>query len=286
MSKLIITVAPVGAEVTRKQTPHVPISPAQIAAEAKRAWEAGASVVHVHGRNPDESATQSAEVFGEIIQRVREGTDLIVQVSTGGATGMSAEERLGPLLCEPEMATLTVGTVNFGDEVFENPLPVVERFAREIQAKGIRPEIEVFDLGMLPTADRLVEKGLISDPVHYDFVMGVAGGVAATPANLQHLVSQIRTHATWTVAAMGRHQLPMNTLAILMGGHVRTGFEDNIYYSRGVLASSNAQLVERVVRLARELGREVATPAEARRIIGIEPRFGYTVGNVSTSLDR
>jgi 3-keto-5-aminohexanoate cleavage enzyme len=269
VNKLIITVAPVGAEVTRKQTPHVPISPEEIAAEAKRAWEAGASIVHVHGRNADETATQSAEVFGEIIERVRATTHLIVQVSTGGATGMSAEERLGPLACQPDMATLTVGTVNFGSEVFENPLPMVEHFARKIKSKGIRPEIEVFDSGMMPTADRLAEKELISDPVHYDFVMGVAGGISATPANLQHLVSQIRPKSTWTVAAMGRHQLPMNTLAILLGGHVRTGFEDNIYDSKGVLATSNAQLVERLVRIARELGREVATPAEARQILGL-----------------
>lgn len=269
MSKLIITVAPVGAEVTRAQTPHVPISPDEIAAEAKRAWEAGASIVHVHGRNPDGTPTQSAEVFGEIIARVRALTDLIVQVSTGGATGMSPEERLGPLACAPEMATLTVGTLNFGHEVFANPLPVVERFAREIRARGIRPEVEVFDSGMLPTADRLVEKELLADPLHYDFVMGVPGGIAATPANLMHLASQVRRGATWTVAAMGRHQLPMNALGILLGGHVRTGFEDNIYHARGALATSNAQLVERIVRIANELGREVATPAEARAILGL-----------------
>jgi 3-keto-5-aminohexanoate cleavage enzyme len=266
---LIITVAPVGAEVTREQTPHVPISPHEIAAEAKRAFDAGAAIVHVHGRNPDGSATQSSAVFGEIIERVRSTTDLIVQVSTGGATGMTAEERLEPLACDPEMATLTVGTLNFGHEIFENPLPLVECFAGEILARGMKAEVEVFDTGMLSTADRLVEKRLLNDPLHYDFVMGVPGGIAATPANLLHLSSSIRPGATWTVAAMGRFQLPMATLAIVMGGHVRVGFEDNIHYTKGVLATSNAQLVERVVRIARELGREVATPAEAREILGL-----------------
>ena len=270
--KLIITVAPVGAEVMRDQTPHIPITPSEIAAEARRAHEAGASIVHVHGRNPDGTPTQSAAVFSEIIERIRAQTDLIVQVSTGGATGMSADERLQPLSCQPEMATLTVGTLNFGHEIFENPLPLVERFAREIRSRGIRPEIEVFDTGMLPTADRLVAAELLSDPLHYDFVMGVPGGIAATPQNLMHLAASIRRAATWSVAAMGRHQLPMATLAILLGGHVRVGFEDNIFYRKGQLATSNAQLVERVVRLARELGREVATPAEARELLGLAAR--------------
>lgn len=272
MDKLIITVAPVGAEVTREHTPHIPISPEEIAEEARRARDAGASIVHLHGRHADGAPTQSAVVFGDIIERVRARTDLIVQVSTGGATGMTAEERLEPLACAPDMATLTVGTLNFGRDVFENPLDLVERFAREIKARGIRPEVEVFDTGMLATADRLVEDELLSDPLHYDFVMGVPGGIAATPANLMHLSRSVRRHATWTVAAMGRHQLPMANLAILLGGHVRVGFEDNIYYARGVLATSNAQLVERVVRLARELGREVATPAEARKILGVVER--------------
>lgn len=272
MHKLIITVAPVGAEVTREQTPHIPISPQEIAEEARRARDAGASIVHVHGRNADGTPTQSRAVFDEIIRLVREKTDLIVQVSTGGATGMTAEERLEPLECEPEMATLTVGTLNFGRDVFSNPQDLVERFAREIKARRIRPEVEVFDTGMLATADRLVDQELLADPVHYDFVMGVPGGIAATPANLLHLAGQARRHSSWTVAAMGRHQLPMANLAILLGGHVRVGFEDNIYYTRGVLATSNAQLVERVVRLARELGREIATPEEARRILGVPER--------------
>ena len=281
MHKLIITVAPVGAEVTREQTPHVPITPAEIAGEARRAHAAGASIVHVHGRNPDGSPTQKRSVFGEIIDRVREATDLIVQVSTGGAAGMTAEERLEPLDCEPDMATLTLGTLNFGREVFSNPLDLVERFAREIRSRRIRPEVEIFDSGMLPTADRLVDQELLADPLHYDFVMGVPGGIAATPANLLHLAGQVRRHASWTVAGMGRHQLPMATLAILMGGHVRVGFEDNVYYTRGVLASSNAQLVERVVRLAHELGREVATPAEARKILGVRDHGARLHGKIS-----
>lgn len=271
MEKLVITVAVDGAEVTREQNPHLPISPAEISADAERCRKAGASVVHVHGRLPDGTPTQSAEVYAEILREVNGRTDLIVQVSTGGAVGMAAEERLQPISLVPEMATLTTGSVNFGTEVFLNPPDLIERFARTMVEKGVVPEIEAFDLGHIQNALALVKKGILKLPLHFDFVMGVPGGIAPTIKNLLVMAESLPEGCTWTVAGIGRAQLPLANAAILLGGHVRVGLEDNLYYSKGVPATNEA-LVARVVRLAEELGREVATPAEARRILRIPER--------------
>ncbi len=273
MDKLVITAALTGAEVTRAETPHLPVTPEEIAADAQACHAAGAALVHVHARCDDGRPTQDGAVYARILAAVRERCDVIVQTSTGGAVGMSPQERLQPVLLRPEMATLTTGTVNFGQAVFMNPLPEVETFARTMLAHGVVPEIEVFDTGMIDAALLLVKRGILALPLHFDFVMGVPGGIGATPKNLLHLAESIPAGCTWTVAGIGRHQLPMAALAIVLGGHVRVGLEDNIYYARGVLAT-NAQLVERVVRLARELGREVATPFEARRTLRITQRSG------------
>jgi 3-keto-5-aminohexanoate cleavage enzyme len=266
MEKLIITVAVDGAEVTRQQNPYLPISPAEIAADARACREAGAALLHVHGRLPDGTATQSGEVYAEIIREVGAQTDIIIQVSTGGAVGMRPEDRIQPVYQKPEMATLTTGTVNFGREVFMNPPEVIEQFAKAMVEQGVVPEIEAFDVGHITNALALVKQGILQLPLHFDFVLGVPGGIAPTIKNLLHMVESIPAGCTWSVAGVGRAQLPLANAAILLGGHVRVGLEDNIYYSKGVLAS-NEMLVARVVRLARELGREVATPDEARRIL-------------------
>lgn len=271
MDKLIITCALTGAELTRADTPHLPITPEEIAEDAARCAAAGAAMVHVHARYDDGTPTQDAAVYARILAEIRKRSAVIVQTSTGGAVGMTPRERLQPVLLRPEMATLTTGTVNFGSAVFMNPLPHVEEFARTMVAEGVVPEIEVFDTGMVDAALRLVQKGILSLPLHFDLVMGVQGGIAATPRNLLHLVESLPPGSTWSVAGIGRAQLPMAALALVMGGHVRVGLEDNIYYARGQLAT-NAQLVERVVRLARELGREVASPDEARRTLRIPQR--------------
>jgi 3-keto-5-aminohexanoate cleavage enzyme len=271
MEKLVITVALDGAEVTREQNPYLPVTPDEIAADAERCRNAGAAMVHVHARRPDGSPTQDPAVYAEIIRAVRDRTDVIVQVSTGGAVGMSAQERLAPVMLKPEMASLTTGTVNFGSGVFMNPPELIEEFARTMVAHGVVPEIECFDLGHVDNALALVRKGVLSLPLHFDFVMGVPGGIGPTVRNLVHMSESIPPGCTWSVAGIGRAQLPLATAAILLGGHVRVGLEDNIYYSKGVLAS-NEMLVARVVRLARELGREVATPDEARRILRLSDR--------------
>lgn len=269
MEKLIITAALSGAEVTRAQQPALPITPDEIAAAAYACWQAGAAIVHVHARRPDGTPTQDKAVYAEIIEKIRARCDLIVQVSTGGAVGMSATERLAPVELKPEMATLSMGTVNFGSDVFMNTPADMEVFARAMQAHGVKPEFEIFDSGMLTTLQRWLKKGLVSGPVHCDFVLGVPGAMAGSVESLLFLRSQLPPGASWTVAGIGPAQLPLGVLAMTLGGHVRTGFEDNVYYRKGELASSNAQLVQRLVRLSHELDRAVATPAQARALLGI-----------------
>lgn len=267
---LIITAAIVGAEVTRDQTPYLPVTAREIAEEAARCREKGASVIHLHVRDDRGAPTQDSEYFRRAIDEIRKRTDVIIQVSTGGAVGMTPEERLQPVLLGPEMASLTTGSVNFGDEVFLNTPGDIEIFAGTMKARGVRPEIEVFDAGMIESALRLLKKGLIAGHLHFNFVLGVPGGIPATAKNLLLLTESIPRGSTWTVCGIGRHQLPMNVLGMVMGGHVRTGLEDNIFYSRGELARGSWQLAERLARIAGELGRSVASPGEAREILGIK----------------
>jgi len=269
LDKLIITAAIVGAELTRAEQPNLPLTPAEMAWAAYECHQAGASIVHLHVRDKTGRPTQDPEVFRETMRLIKEKCDIIVQFSTGGATGTPVEERIAPLKLKPEMATLTTGTVNFGDDVFFNSPKFVEAIAREIQMQGIHPEIEVFEAGMIQNALSLLKKGLLTAPLHFDFVLGVLGAMPATAKNLLHLVESIPAGSTWMVAGIGRMELPLAVMAIVQGGHVRVGFEDNIYYSRGVLAKSNAELVARIVRIAKECGREVANPNDTRRILKI-----------------
>jgi 3-keto-5-aminohexanoate cleavage enzyme len=273
MDKLVITAALVGGEINKEDFPALPVTPEEIAEEAYACRQAGCSMVHLHVRDKEGKPTQSAAVFAEVIDAIRaKCPDLIVQPSTGGSTWMSIDQRIESLNLKPEIATLTTGTVNFGDEVFMNDPKGIETIARRMQLMGVKPEIEVFDAGMVENALRLVKKGLIETPLHFDFVMNVPGGIPGTPKNLMFLTELIPPGSTWTVAGVGRSQLPMSALAIIMGGHVRTGFEDNVFYAYKQPAKSNAELVARVARLARELQREVATPDEAREILHLRPR--------------
>ena len=265
--KVVITVAGIGAEVTRQQQPNLPLLADEVGEEYRRAHEAGAAIAHIHGRRPDGSPTQDRDTFRAYSAAIRARCPIIQQFSTGGAVGMSVDERIDALELRPEMATLTLGTCNFGDDVFENSLPTIRRILARIRELAITEELEIFDDGMLATADRLFAEGRLAVPAHFDFVLGVPGAAAATAETLVHFARSIPKGCTWSVAGIGRHQTAMAALAIAMGGHVRVGFEDNIYYSKGVLASSNAQLVERVVRIAREIGREPASVDEARQIL-------------------
>lgn len=269
MKKLILTAALTGAEVTREQQPALPISPEEIGIAAAECVKAGASIVHLHGRNPDGSSTQDKETYRRIIDEVRSRCDAIVQISTGGAVGMTAHERIAPVCLKPDMATLSMGSVNFGGDVFLNTPDDMKAFLDEMNRFGVKPELEIFDAGMIATVRHWIKKGWLPDNPHIDFVLGVPGAMPGTPEALMYLVSQLPPAATWTVAGIGSAQLPLGTMAMVLGGNVRTGFEDNIYFRKGELAVSNAQLIERLADLALILGREIATPSEARAMLGI-----------------
>lgn len=270
MEKLIITVAPTGSVPKKKNTPHVPITTAEIVETALRCEDAGAALIHVHVRNPaDESPSADYDLFREAYEGVRVRTRLIVQISTGGRAGMSYEQRNRRLDLRPEMASLTTGSVNFPDSAYVNDPKTIESLAADMARLGVKPEMEIFDTSMITNAVALEQKGLAAAPLHFDFVLGLKGAITATVENLVHLKNALPRGSTWCVAGIGPAQLPMTTHAILMGGHVRVGLEDNIYFSRGRLAS-NETMVERAAQMSRMLGREVATPDEARRILHLK----------------
>jgi len=274
MEPLIITTALTGAETTKKAQPNLPITPAEQAQTAKECFAAGSRVLHLHVRDADGKPTQSLEIFEDVINRVRkDAPEMIIQMSTGGAVGESFEKRMAPLKLKPHMATLNAGTLNFGDEVFTNAPKDIERLAMYFQEVNVAPEIEVYESGMIDYVAKLVKKGLITHtPLHVQFVLGVPGGMSGKAKNLvymaEHLKEEIPT-ATWGVAGIGRWQLPCAVMAIVMGGHVRVGFEDNIYYHKGVIAQSNAQLVARIARIAEEFGRPIATSEQTKEILGL-----------------
>jgi 3-keto-5-aminohexanoate cleavage enzyme len=275
MDPLVITVAPVGGELTREQQPHLPLSSEEIAEEVARCRDAGASVVHLHVRDAAGVPTQDGDRFAEAIDAItRAAPDVIVQTSTGGSVGMTEEERAQPIDLKPEMATLTTGTVNFGDDVFENPFPLVERFFLRMRELGIQPEFEVFDTGMVESARRLLDQDAEPRHAHFDLVLGVSGGMAGTAQAVVHMASLLPAGATWSATGIGRTHVPVMLTALALGGHVRTGFEDTIYLEKGRLARSNAELVTRVARVAAEAGRPLTTPDQAREILGIAGRSG------------
>ncbi len=275
MDRLIIAVAPTGSVPRKKDTPHVPVTPEEIAETAYLCEQSGASMIHVHCRDEQERPTSRYEIFKDTVARIRKRTKLIVMTSTSGIAGATDEERAEPLGTQPEMASLTSGSVNFAGRkpsiVYVNTPETVQFLAKRMLESGIKPEIEAFDVGFIAQGKKLIEMDLVREPTHFQLVMGVDGGIPATPENLLHMRSQLPPNATYVVAGMSRMQLPMTTMAILMGGHVRVGLEDNLYLRKGVLAR-NEELVARARQLAEELGREVATPDEARRILGIPPR--------------
>ena len=270
MDKLIITAAICGAEVTKENNPNVPYTIDEIGREAEAAYRAGASIIHLHVREDDGTPTQNKDRFKLAIDEIRRRCpDVIIQPSTGGAVGMTDEERLQPTELFPEMATLDCGTLNFGgDEIFVNSETTIKNFGKIMIERNIKPEIEVFDKGMIDYAIRFQKQGFIKTPMHFDFVLGVQ--MSATARDLVFMVESIPQGSTWTAAGIGRSQFQIAAMSIVMGGNVRVGFEDNTYIEKGVLAKSNGEMVEKVVRLAKELGREIATPAEAREILGLK----------------
>lgn len=269
MNKLIITCAISGAEVTKEHNKAVPYTVEEMVKEAKKAKEAGASIIHLHVRTDDGQPTQDKARYKEVIDAMKkELGDIIIQPSTGGAVGMSKEERIDVVSLQPEMSTLDCGSVNFGgDEVFINSENDIQFFAQEIYKHGVYPELECFGKMHIDQVLRLHKKGIIKKPMHFSFVLGVAGGMTATERDFLFLKDSIPEDATYSVAGIGRFEFPLAELAIKHGGHVRVGLEDNLYIEKGVLAKSNAELVEKVVEIAKSYNREIASVEETRTIL-------------------
>ena len=278
VEKVIITAAVTGSTPTRELNPAIPYSPQEIAQSAIECWRAGAAIAHIHVRDPQTGAPElKLELFREAVDRIRSECDVLVNLTTSGlhlsGEGADAanviEKRLAPVTLRPDICSLDIGSVNIRDRVFLNPPEWAEVAAKRMRAYGVKPEIEVFDTGHLYQAVDLTERGLIDEPPWIQLCMGVKWGIQATPENLLFMKDKLPPGARWSVLGVGRAQLPMITLGILLGGGVRVGFEDNIYLRRGVLVKSNAELVELAVGLVHHLQREVATPGEARDMLRI-----------------
>lgn len=286
MDKIIITVAVTGSLNSKQQNPNIPYTPEEIIKSTIESWKAGASIVHLHVREPSTGKPiQNIDLFKKIILGIREKCDIIINVSTGGGPGMNFEERIGiiPALSsdkntKPEMASLNAGSINFGilsrkrrafvfDSVQENPWSKLLYFADTITNYGVKPEIEIYEAGMINNARVLQELGALKEPLHFQFVLGVLGGMQATVDNLVFLKNSIPSGSTWSLCTVGLDIFSLGAIAIVAGGHIRIGLEDCIYISKGVLAESNAQMVSKIVRISKEIGREVATPIEARKIL-------------------
>jgi 3-keto-5-aminohexanoate cleavage enzyme len=269
INPLIITCAVVGSELTKEDYPYLPTTPEEIAEAARGAVEAGASIVHLHVRDEQGEPSQRVDIFQDVTEKIRQRCSCIIQYSTGGAVGTPLDQRCAPLKLKPDMATLSMGTMNFGPHVFENSQETILTIATAIQKNGVMPELEIYDYGMMDTVDVFLKKGFISEEFHVDFVLGIPGGMGGGIRNLVLLKDRLKPDQTWTAAGVGRFQLPLSAHAMAMGGHVRVGIEDNIYFRKGELAKSNTQLIERVVRMAKELDRPIANVDQAREILGL-----------------
>jgi 3-keto-5-aminohexanoate cleavage enzyme len=271
---VIITVAITGAVPKKKDNPAVPVTPAEQVESTHEAFEAGASLVHIHVRNADESPGSDPELYGRVQEGVRKHCPgMIVQFSTGGR-GRDQKLRGAMLHLKPDMASLATGSVNFPAQIYENPPDFVEGLAKTMLENDIKPEVEVFDLAMLYNAANLVKKGLLKDPPHVQFVMGIPNAMPARRSIFDFLrkeLTEVLPRATWVAAGVGRHQWEVNQWCMENGGHVRTGLEDNLRIEPDRLAASNAELVKKVVDACEKYERKVATPAEARKILGLRP---------------
>lgn len=268
----IIAAAITGSVPRKENNPAVPITVTEQIESTHACYEAGAALVHVHVRNDDQSTTSSPEKFADFLERVRvHCPDIIVQFSTGGRSGVGSE-RGGMLHLKPDMASLSTGSCNFPTRVYENPPELIVELASKMNQYGVKPEIEVFDLAMLYNAVNYVRDGLLKGPLHVQFVLGVKHALPAERDILEFEVGKLRQlmpEATWVAAGIGRFQIDVNRWCLEMGGHCRTGLEDNVRWDKNRLAASNAELVQRVADLCAEYGRPVATPAQAREMLGL-----------------
>jgi len=267
-NKLIITCAITGAETTKEMNPALPITPEEIAQGAFEAYEAGASVLHLHVRQEDGTPTQDVAVFKKAMDLIRAKCDIVIETTTGGAAWMTPEERLQPVTLNPEMASLDCGTVNFGDEYIVNTLPIMRQFAQAMLDHGVRPTLECFDLGHVYASHILIKEGLLQEPYHYGLVLNVPGAAKYEPDVMEFLVRKLPRGAFFTAFGIGgKANVDSIYATIALGGHIRVGFEDNIYYSKGRLAKNNAELVERAARIAKDCGRDLARPDDVRQLL-------------------
>jgi uncharacterized protein (DUF849 family) len=271
-SPVIITVAITGAIPRKKDCPGLPVTVSEQIEETHKAYEAGAALVHLHVRKPDESPSSDPDQFAKVQEGIKKHCpDMIIQFSTGGR-GQDQALRGAMLFHRPDMASLATGSVNFPNGIYENPPTFVDGLANEMNKYDIKPEIEVFDMAMLYSAADLIKRGLLKAPAHVQFVMGVPNAMPAKRSILEFLVSELKDimpDATWTAAGIARHQLTVNEWALEMGGHARTGLEDNIKYDQTRVAKDNAELVSRVADLATKYNRPVANAKLAREILGL-----------------
>ena len=271
MDKLVVTVALTGNVPTKELNPHLPVTAEEIAADVRRCADAGATVFHVHARDAEARPTLDIEVYKENARRVKaRAPEVVLQLSTGARAGRDWEERAAPVRLLPEMGSFTTGSNNLPGIVYENSPPFIEHLAKVYHETGVKPEIEVFETGMIANALFLQKKGWIAAPLHFGFVLGAPGSMPASVKNLQFLAESVPAGSSWTVAGIGKAEIPLATAAIVMGGHVRVGLEDNLFMPDGAPAT-NPLLVEKVVRIAREVGREIASPGESRTLFGLDP---------------
>jgi 3-keto-5-aminohexanoate cleavage enzyme len=268
---VVITVAPTGAEVTRDHNPALPHTPEEIAADAVACANAGAAVVHLHVREPDGTPSGRVELFRETIGLIREQSSMVTMVSTGGAVWMSIDERITGLDAAPDLAGVETGSLNFGDEAFVTTRPDALEIVRRATESGIGLEVEAFDVGHVTQAVRMLQREELPAPMRINLVFGVPGGIDASPQALDAMLRPLPEDTHWSITAIGRHQRRMLGLAILHGASgVRVGFEDNVYRAKGLLASSNAELVQDAADLVHVLGRRVASIAESRALLGLD----------------
>ena len=271
MKKMVITAAICGAETTKEHNPNLPVTPEEIAQSTYECYLSGAAVCHLHVRDKNGNATMDINIFREAIKLIREKCDIVIEVTTGGGVGMTPEERLEVVSLKPEMASLDCGTVNFGDEYIVNTLPVIRQFAEEMKKYDVKPTLECFDLSHIYSANMLVKEGLVEPPYHYSFVLNVPGAAKYDTETLDFFVRRIPKDAHWTVIGIGgRASVEAHYGAMALGGFMRVGFEDNVYYGKGVLAESNAQLVERAANMARAAEFSIASPDDVREMLKLK----------------
>ena len=273
MRKVIITAAVTGSRPTKEMNPAVPYTPKEIAEAAVECWRAGAAIAHIHVRDPQSGHPEfKIELFQEVRDQIQQQCDMIINLTTSGLrlSGTNViKQRLKPAALRPDICSLDIGSLNFQDKTFMNPPEWGEIAAKKMREYGVKPEIEVFDIGHIYQAIDYIERGLFDNPPYFQLCMGTKWGIEGSPENLLFMQRKLPTNAIWSVLGVGKVQLSMITMGVLLGGHIRVGFEDNIYLKKGVLAKSNAQMVKMAVNLVNHLQCKVATTDEARDILCI-----------------